>query len=83
MRNGNYETSDVDQVVRKLPGARELLREHRIDTSSRLRLRDACLAASVEPDEMLAQIEARIRRTARPVEEPREKYVEERRRVYS
>ena len=40
MRNGSYETSNVDQVVRKLPGARELLREHRIDTSSSLRLRD-------------------------------------------
>ncbi len=25
MRNGSYETSDVGQVVRKLPGARELL----------------------------------------------------------
>ncbi len=77
MRNGSYETNDVNQVVRKLSGARELLREHRIDMTSRLQLREACLAASVEPDEMLAQIEARMRRMARPVEQPREKYAEE------
>ncbi|NTW00680.1 MAG: hypothetical protein HGA19_05145 [Oscillochloris sp.] len=83
MRNGSYETSNVDQVVRKLSGARELLREHRIDTSSQLRFREACLASSVEPDEMLAQIEARMRRMARPVEEPREKYAEEREYVHA
>jgi hypothetical protein len=81
MRNGSYETSNVDQVVRKLSGARELLREQHIDTTSKLRLREACLAASVEPDEMLAQIEARMRRTAHPVEQPREKYAEEREHV--
>jgi iron-sulfur cluster repair protein YtfE (RIC family) len=78
MRNGSYETSDVNKVVRTLPGAREILRENRIDTTSRLRLREAALAASVEPDELLAQIEARMRRMARPVEHPREKYAEER-----
>jgi ribosome-associated translation inhibitor RaiA len=78
MRNGSYETSDVSQVARKLSGAREILSEHRIDISSNLRLREAALAASVEPDEMLAQIEARMRRMARTVEQPREKYTEER-----
>ncbi|MBX0329540.1 hypothetical protein K2Z83_17860 [Oscillochloris sp. ZM17-4] len=83
MRNGSYETSDVNKVVRTLPGAREILREHGIDTTSRLRLREACMAASVEPDEMLAQIEARMRRTARPAEQPREKYVEEREHVHA
>ncbi|NTV63710.1 MAG: hypothetical protein HGA65_09270 [Oscillochloris sp.] len=83
MRNGSYETSNVDKVVRKLSGAREILREHRIDTSSKLRLREACLAASVEPDEMLAQMEARMRRIAAPVEQPREKYVEETEHVYA
>jgi iron-sulfur cluster repair protein YtfE (RIC family) len=83
MRNGSYETSDVNKVAGRLPGAREILREYHIDTSSQLRLREAALAASVEPDEMLAQIEARMRRMARPVEQPREKYTEERERVYS
>jgi iron-sulfur cluster repair protein YtfE (RIC family) len=80
MHNGSYETSAVSHVARKLPAAREILREHRID-SSRLTLREAALAASVEPDELLAQIEARARRMARPTEEPREKYAEEHVRV--
>ncbi len=83
MRNGSYETSNVDQVVRKLPGARELLSEHRINMNNRISLREACLATSVEPDEMLAQIEARMRRMARPVEQPREKYAEEREYVHA
>ncbi|NNJ13461.1 hypothetical protein EKD04_024350 [Chloroflexales bacterium ZM16-3] len=83
MRNGSYETSNVNQVVRKLSGARELLREHHIDTTSQLQLREACLAASVEPDEMLAQIDARMRRMARPVEHPREKYAEEHEHVHA
>lgn len=78
MRNGSYETSNVDQVVRKLPGARELLAEHRINTGRHLSLREACLAASVAPDEMLAQIEARARRLARSAEQPAEKQAAER-----
>lgn len=72
MRNGSYEVSNAQLVAQKVPGAREILREHRIDTSN-MRLRDAALAAGVEPDELLAQIEARARRMAhraatRPVE---------------
>lgn len=65
MRNGSYENSTVETVVQKLPEARAYLREARIDNTSRLLLRDAAAAASVVPDELLAQIEARIRREAR------------------
>lgn len=73
MRNGSYETSSVETVAQKLPAAREYLREARIDTTSRLTLREAAAAASLAPDELLAQIEARIRcdarrAPARPVE---------------
>lgn len=71
MRNGSYENSTVETVAQKLPEARAYLREARIDSTSRMLLRDAAAAASVVPDELLAQIEARIRRAAaRPVEAP-------------
>lgn len=83
MRNGSHETSNVDQVVRKLPGARALFAEHRIDTGRHLSLREACLSTSVEPDEMLAQIEARMRRIARAAEQTSEKIVEERDLVHA
>lgn len=65
MRNGSYELSNVDTVARKLPEAREILREARIDSTSRMSLREAALATSTNPDELLAQIEARLRRQAR------------------
>lgn len=65
MRNGSHENSTVETVAQRLPEARAYLREARIDTTSRMFLRDACAAASVVPDELLAQIEARIRREAR------------------
>lgn len=65
MRNGSHEQSTVESVAQKLPEARAYLREARIDNTSRLFLRDAAAAASVEPDELLAQVEARIRRQAR------------------
>jgi iron-sulfur cluster repair protein YtfE (RIC family) len=65
MRNGNYENLSVETVVQKLPEAREYLREARIDSTSRMSLREACAATSVNSDEMLAQIEARMRRQAR------------------
>lgn len=68
MRNGSYELNTVDQVARKLPAARALLREARID-SSRLSLREAALATGTNPEELLAQIEARLRRQARRVAE--------------
>ncbi|NTU77888.1 MAG: hypothetical protein HGA45_00555 [Chloroflexales bacterium] len=69
MRNGSYENSTVETVAQKLPEARAYLREARIDTTSRLSLRDAAAAASVVPDELLAQVEARIRRQARRANE--------------
>lgn len=65
MRNGSYENSTVETVAQKLPEARAYLREARIDSTSHMLLRDAAAAASVVPDELLAQIEARIRREAR------------------
>lgn len=65
MRNGSHELSNVDTVASKLPEARELLREARIDSTSRLSLREAALACGSNPDELLAQIEARLRRAGR------------------
>lgn len=65
MRNGSYENSTVETVAQKLPEARAYLREARIDSTSRMTLREAALAASVEPDELVAQIEARLRREAK------------------
>ena len=65
MRNGSYETLSVEQVVEKLPEARDYLREARIDRTSRMTLREAAAAVSVVTDELLAQIEARMRRQAR------------------
>jgi hypothetical protein len=65
MRNGSYETLTVETVTQKLPEAREYLRAARIDNTSRYSLREACATASVESDELLAKIEARMRRQAR------------------
>ena len=65
MRNGSYETLSVEQVVEKLPEARDYLREARIDRTNRMTLREAAASVSVTTDELLAQIEARIRRQAR------------------
>lgn len=67
MRNGSYEQSTVETVAQRLPAARAILREARIDMTSRLSLREAALAAGAQPDEVLAQIEARLRRQARAV----------------
>ncbi len=69
MRNGSYETLSVEQVVEKLPEARDYLREARIDRTSRMTLREAATAVSVVTDELLAQIEARMRRQARRMAE--------------
>ena len=65
MRNGSYETLSVEQVLQKLPEARDYLREARIDRTNRMTLREAAASVSVVTDELLAQIEARIRRQAR------------------
>lgn len=75
MRNGNYENSTVEHVAQRFPEARGYLREARIDTTNRMTLREAAAAASVNSDELLAQIEARAMRearraAARPVETP-------------
>ncbi|PDW04533.1 hypothetical protein [Candidatus Viridilinea mediisalina] len=65
MRNGSYETLAVETVIEKLPESRDYLREARIDSTNRMSLREAAMAVSVESDELLAQIEARMRRQAR------------------
>lgn len=70
MRNGNYENSTVETVAQKLPEAHAYLREARIDRTSLMTLREAAIAASVNPDELVAQIEARMRRQARHVARP-------------
>lgn len=65
MRNGSYAQLTPEAVAEKLPEARALLREARIDTTARMRLSDAALAASVNVDELLANLEERARRAAR------------------
>lgn len=65
MRNGSYEDLSVETVLQKLPEAREYVREARIDSTSRMSLREAAAATSTNSDELLAQIEARMRRQAR------------------
>jgi hypothetical protein len=70
MRNGSYAHSAVETVARKLPEARALLREARIDSTSRLRLAEAALATSTNVDELLAVLEDRLRRQARRATRP-------------
>jgi hypothetical protein len=65
MRNGSHAHSSVETLAQKLPEARALLREARIDSTSRLRLADAALATSTNVDELLAVLEDRLRRQAR------------------
>lgn len=65
MQNGSYAQLSPETVIEKLPAARALLREARIDTTSRMRLADAAMAASVHTDELLAVLEDRMRREAR------------------
>jgi iron-sulfur cluster repair protein YtfE (RIC family) len=65
MRNGSYAHSTVESVARKLPEARALLREARIDSTASMRLADAALATSTSADELLAVLEDRLRRQAR------------------
>lgn len=74
MRNGSNADLTPAAVAEKLPEARALLHEARIDTTARMRLADAALAASVNVDELLANLEDRARRAARrarSVEQPR------------
>ncbi|RRR69377.1 MAG: hypothetical protein EI684_15830 [Candidatus Viridilinea halotolerans] len=65
MRNQSYETLTVETVIQKLPESRDYLREARIDNTGRMSLREAAQSVSAESDELLAQIEARMRRQAR------------------
>ncbi len=70
MQNGSYAQLSPETVLQKLPGARALLREAHIDSTSRMRLSDAALATSVNTDELLAMIEDRLRRQARRARQP-------------
>ncbi|WP_322822359.1 hypothetical protein [Chloroflexus sp.] len=64
MRNGTLEQLTVEEVLQTFgPEARAFLRENRIDRSN-LRFADACAAASVNPDEFFAQLDAGMRRRA-------------------
>ncbi|GAB4428112.1 MAG: hypothetical protein OHK0015_10720 [Chloroflexi bacterium OHK40] len=65
MYNNSFAQISVEKFAQELPEARAYLREARIDSTARMRLVDAAMAASVTPDELLAQIDARIRRQAR------------------
>ncbi len=65
MRNGSYAHSSVETVARKLPEARALFREARIDSTATMHLADAALATSTNVDELLAVLEDRLRRQAR------------------
>jgi hypothetical protein len=65
MRNGSYAQISPEAVAEKLSEARALFREARIDTTARMSLTDAALAAGVSTDELLAVLEDRARRNAR------------------
>lgn len=77
MRNGSNSQLTPEAVAEKLPEARALLREARIDTTARMRLSDAALAASVNVDELLANLEERARRAARAARRAEAARVEE------
>lgn len=76
MRNGSYAQLTPEAVAEKLPEARTLLREARIDTTARMRLSDAALATSTNLDELLAVAEDRARRNARVARSARRPEVE-------
>ncbi len=62
MRNGSYEHSSVETVAQKFPEARVYVRKARLNTTYRLALHDAAVAAPVVPDALLAQTEIETRR---------------------
>lgn len=64
MRNGSLETLSVARVAAAVPGASTTLRSYGIDPTDRLLLWQAASAASVTSDEVLAVMEARMRRQA-------------------
>lgn len=70
MQNGSLEHNTVTNLLQQIPSAGSLLREHRLAPTSRLRLADACAAVSVNPDELLAQLDDQIRRQARRAAQP-------------
>ncbi len=65
MRNGSLETQSVAHVAAAVPGASTTLRSYGIDLTNRLSLWQATQAASTTSDEVLAVMEARMRRQAR------------------
>lgn len=62
MRNGSYEQRSVEQIVARIPGAGAVLRSYGIDRTSQLTLAQAAAAASVDVDEVVAVLEAKVRR---------------------
>lgn len=64
MRNGSLETQSAARVAAAVPGASTTLRSYGIDPTSRLPLWQAASAAATTSDEVLAVIEARMRRQA-------------------
>lgn len=67
MRNGSLETRSVAQVAAAVAGADQTLREYGIDPTNRMTLRQAVSAASTTSDEVLAVMEARMRRQAQRI----------------
>lgn len=65
MRNGSIEQQSVAHTLSHVAGASDILWRSGIDPTSRVSLRQAALAASVAPDELMAVLEYRARKAAK------------------
>lgn len=72
MSSINYDQQSVEQISSRIPEVRAFLREARIDRTRLLTFREAAAAASVNGDELMAQLEDRMRRQARRAARPAE-----------
>ncbi|NJM05001.1 hypothetical protein HC891_00365 [Candidatus Gracilibacteria bacterium] len=77
----HFDNDTVSHLSQNQPAANAVLRQYKIAPNSGLRLGQAAAAAGVNVDELMAQVEAAGRRSARravaPVAEPVELYEEE------
>ena len=70
-----FDQQTIDQALaHDRPLMSTVLRGYRIDPTSRMSLADAAIAASVNPDELRAVIELRMRRAARKAQPAVETY---------
>jgi iron-sulfur cluster repair protein YtfE (RIC family) len=73
----HFENDTINHLSQNQPAANAVLRQYKIAPNSGLRLGQAAAAASVNTDELLAQIEAAGRRSVRKVATPAVELVED------